>query len=58
MFAVRHGAYVLAVRAVERGFGCRDWVLVALGADVLFCDSMAQLAECSIVTGESLTRSK
>ena len=40
MFAVRHGVYVLAVRAVEMGFGGLDWVLVDLGANVLSCESM------------------
>jgi len=49
---------VLAVRAVEMRDEGRDWMLVDLGADVLSCESMVQSAECSIVTGESLTRSK
>jgi len=49
---------MLAVRAVEIGFGGRDWMLVALGANVLSCELMAWLAGQSIVTGGSLTRSK
>ena len=32
---------MLAFRAVEIGFGGRDWVLLALGANVLSCDTMA-----------------
>jgi len=32
---------MLAVRAVEIGFCGRDWMLVALGADILSCESIS-----------------
>lgn len=52
MFAVRHGVgCVLAVRAVEVGDDGCDWMLVALGANVVSCELMAMLAGQYIVTG-------
>lgn len=49
---------MLDVRAVEIGDDGRDWVLVALGADMLSCQFLTCLAGYSVVTGRSLTRSK
>jgi len=49
---------MLDIRANERYFDGRDLVLVALGADSLYCESIVWSANPSIVAKGLLTRSE